>query len=137
RLASDVIAGELLEAEFGALAALPEEVGIQALGEAALFREKLRALRALEGKHHARSLHFRAPAVRALDLERGGRAREHRAHLDLPPLFVQTVQAPMPAKARMRARCSGKLCNVWSPPCRITMRAPSYLRAASRQSSTS
>src|SRR5262249_54867403 len=88
---ADVVARELLEPELRALAALPEEIGVERIGEAARTGEQLGARRPLEGKHDARRLDLRAPAVRALDLVGRRRGREHGADLELALLLVEHV----------------------------------------------
>src|SRR3990172_1896215 len=93
----------------------------------------------LEAEQHVARLDLGAPAVRAFHLKGGRCLRQHRADPELAVFLVQNVHARAcnPANASRRGMCSAKLCRVWSPPSRMTVLAPSYLRAASRQSSTS
>src|SRR6185295_5284911 len=116
-----------------------EEIRVEIVGELARPDEQFRGRGPLETEDHARGLDLGAASVRAFDLVGGGALRQHRAGLVLALLLVQDVHAgaQIPANARMRPMCSGKHCSEWSPPSRITVRAPAYLRAASRQSSTS
>jgi len=93
RVASDVFARQLLEAEFPRAAAFPEELDLQPAGEFLRLGEQLAGRRPLEGQQHARRLDLRAPAVRALDLERRGRALEHRARLQLAVFLIEKVHA--------------------------------------------
>src|SRR5437762_744664 len=103
RRAANVLAREVLESEFGAAAALPEELGVEALGKLMRLCEKLRSAGTFEREEHLRRLHLGAAAVLGLDLERGRGFAQHRGDLEVAPLLVEKLHAQA-ANSTMRAR---------------------------------
>ncbi len=116
RLAPDVLARELAEAELGCARALPEEIGVQAAGIALGFGKELRPGRLLEFEQDICRLDLAAAPVRALDVQARRRLRQDRADLELAVFFIQDLhgggQGRRSAKRTMRARCAGKLCRL-------------------------
>ena len=104
RLAPHVFASESLEIEFRRAGALPQEVDLQAFGEALRLREQLARRGLLEPEQHVRRLHLAAPPVRAFHLQRGRSLGEHGSHLELALLLVQHVHVSTP---RSSARVPG------------------------------
>ncbi|HKQ29097.1 MAG TPA: hypothetical protein VJT77_10895, partial [Burkholderiales bacterium] len=66
---ADVVLREIAKTEFAPATAFPQESDIEPIGEFSCLSEELGARWALERKQDARSLYFRASAVRAFDLK--------------------------------------------------------------------
>jgi hypothetical protein len=143
RCAAAVLPGQIREAELGLAADLPEEIGVDFLGQRTGAIEEGVETGVLEAQEDVRRLDLGPLAVRRLDVERGVVLGEHGADFEGAGLFVQDVHrtrrdgppgypAFRPANSRISGRCSGKLFRVWSPPCTITCRAPAYFATASR-----
>jgi hypothetical protein len=90
-LVSEVVAREVLEAEFLLRRALPEEVQVDSGRLQPRLLEQLRAGRPLEAQQHVAGLDLAAPAPGQLDLERTVGRRQHRADLQVAFLLEQKL----------------------------------------------
>ncbi|MNC87027.1 hypothetical protein D3C83_27220 [compost metagenome] len=91
RLAPDVVARQVLEAELARRAAFPEERHVEPFGEALRLGEHLRPRRPIEGQEHVGRLDLRAAPVGALDLEGARRLGKHRAHFQVAVLLIEKL----------------------------------------------
>ena len=91
RVASDVVARQLLEAEFPRAAAFPQEFHLQPGGEFLRPGEQLGRRWPLERKQDVRGLDLGAPAVRAFDVKRGRCLVEHRPDLQVTVFLIEKL----------------------------------------------
>ncbi len=86
-----ILTRQFIMRKFPAVAALPQKIDVDARGEFLRFLQKCTRWRLLETQQHRTRFHFRAFAVRSLNLERSSIVRKDGADFESACFFVKYI----------------------------------------------
>src|SRR5262249_49373731 len=107
-----VLRGERIESDLVSTADLPEELGIDLLGEPLRLGHESPERLSVEAQEHVRGLDLRALAVRGLDLERRAGLREDRPYAECAVFLEENLLHALSAQSTSSGTCSGKEASV-------------------------